>query len=298
MRSPVDPLLPSIASSLSALVPEKHAELVEMLQRLNIGIDPHFDRSVSPLHIHHDGKVHTIRIYVPLLERFWACSYGYSQLLNTLGPILPGEHDLIADPKLENARRLLSWAYFGGEGDWPDGLPRPTATPTGDAAVFEATEAFLCMVGWMLFHEVGHAELGHGDRSARDYDESEQREFEADDFASKWILDKWQEYSPDELVFIKRSLGGVLALSILTTYEVHKRTRGGLTHPDPIERLRRYLKKYCPEGTGEEPTETDYAWTAAIVIVKLHLDNARRVMPNGPFANFEDVMNAAEQALG
>lgn len=297
-QSPITYLLRDIAGAPSRVAPERIGELRHLMEnRLNLTIEFHWDNDGQPpLFIDYDTR--TIRFFLPLAERLWACCYGYTQILNHLDVATPRVANLAANAVMDNARRLLAWVYFSRSSDWPVGLPRPVEDPRQDPALFEATEAFLCMCGWLLLHEIGHAARGHGASRARTNEEFERREYEADDFASNWVLERWRDYSGDEWVFVKRALGGLFALSVVASYEVYDRRYGDFEHPDPVERLLHYLRDYCPEGTAPEPTMTDYAWTAATLILQLHLEQAGKSIPPQNYSSFEELFAAASRQMG
>jgi hypothetical protein len=71
---------------------------------------------------------------------------------------------------------------------------------------FVATEAFLCMGGWILLHECGHVVKRHHEQRLRVKADFERIEYEADDWASAWMLERWATYSTDDRVFVKRRL--------------------------------------------------------------------------------------------
>jgi Peptidase U49 len=192
---------------------------------------------------------------------------------------------------------------------WPSDLPRPQAEPGGDNLVFEATESFLCMGGWMLLHEIGHIELGHVQeldaarraRTSMTIAARRHREHQADAWASDLMLDRWREYDGgrDERVLTKRVLGAVMGLSIITSAEVYDRTAGWPTHPDPAIRLRRFLDKFAPESSEAARAMAEVAWVVPAIILQLHLGTAGRApqAPAGGYAGFRQFLEATIQAL-
>src|SRR5437899_788732 len=115
---------------------------------------------------------------------------------------------------------------------------------------------------WMLLHELGHVVNGHFARTVATGADRQSIEYEADDWASAWVLDRWRSYAGghDERAFAKRSIGAALALCILASWEVYDRTEGWPTHPDPAKRLLHFLDRFVPESGEMQAQITDAAW--------------------------------------
>ena len=303
--SPVLCLLPSLAASPFNIAPERRDELKELVTRHRLTIVFDDENADTTLKVVHGPDGNEIWFGVAFAERLWAYCFFYVKLLSKIGDVGPGgKIDFFEAPEFKTARELLVWAHRGqvqGETSaWPENLPKPAPRPTEDHDLFVATEAFLSIGGWILLHEVGHVVCGHSSRDPRRGDEHVQIEYEADDWASHWMLARWKEYGerPDPRVFVKRSLGATFALAIIASFEVYHRTYGGFKHPDPPERLLHFLDEFAPEGDGSPEDMTSDAWAAAVVIVKLHLDNAGKKLAEGEYESFRQFLVAAHVALG
>jgi hypothetical protein len=309
VSSPIACLLEPLAASPFLLAPERRDELLAIVEREDNPIEIVFDDEnvgtlLSVLYKSDIEDRHANEIWfgVALAERLWAYSYFYTVLLRRLEGHQPGDQlDLAADAELAQARDLLRWAHDGqtrgASVPWPDHLPKPEANPSSPQLVL-ATEAFLCIGGWVLLHELGHVANGHGARRPHTNDDYEAMEFEADDWASSWMLSRWSEYSENKAVLTKRSLGAAFALAIIASLEAYNRTYGGFKHPDPPERLLRFLGSFVPEGDEESPNECTAAWYCAMVLMQLHLENAGKTIEKGPFETYRKYLLAAAKALG
>lgn len=127
------------------------------------------------------------------------------------------------------------------------------------------------MLGWITLHETAHIVLKHQQNSGRPPFELIGEELAADDWSFEWVLDNNSLQIDQPIEFARRTTGIALALTVISTFEVYDRTFGE-THPDPPDRLWRFLDKYVPrEGALSVPI--DFAWWVSLSIIKLHLDN-------------------------
>ena len=134
-----------------------------------------------------------------------------------------------------------------------------------------ANEIFWGSVAFIIMHEIGHIILEH----KHDYETPQEMilnaEYEADEWAYDWIMDRWRESGEDPKTYIKRSTLLAAILSTLAgvdfggTREVAKSP-----HPNPIDRLLRFLNKHADEGNG---LPWVYPWFFSASAVVLHLTN-------------------------
>ena len=193
-----------------------------------------------------------IRFGLPFAERLWAVSYAYLDLIRLWQQHGPGATLDIP----ESSRRLLEWEFDVEKSGMAEPLPRGVPVPEPDERPgtdgYAATELFLVGAAWVLLHEVGHLASGHRrtDPPARWIP----REYEADDWASHWMLDRWRDYAPDDRVFVKRALAGTLFLGHVAAFESHGRTPS-VTHPNPAERLLHFLDRFVPRAPDPRPMQ-------------------------------------------
>lgn len=268
---------PGIAASPFNVAPERETDLRRIRDDKGLRID--FVEDEPGFHLKttvHDGR---ISFGIRTIERMWAYSYGYFALVQALQRDQASGRplDLVGDPQLRDAMTLLDWAYKRErkktDDPWPNTAPVPHPSPVKGSLSFGANETFFMMAGWMLLHEIGHIVFAHPVALGEPSCELIAQEKEADDWAFAWMLDNWKDYQGDDArIFAKRTIGIALGLSIFTSLEVYDRTYGDGTHPDPPERLYRFLNRWVPKD-GARGASYDFAWFVAIAVLKLHFDN-------------------------
>jgi hypothetical protein len=176
----------------------------------------------------------------------------------------------------------------------------PDASPIEGTPGHGATEWFLAMGGWMVLHEIGHVVNRHFEQAITTVEDHRRIEFEADAWASAWILNDYQAFSgDDERVFAKRSIGAAMALSVLASWEVYDRTEGWPTHPDPPVRLLQFLETFVPDSGQEVAPTREAAWYVAMLVLQLHLVNAGKIVERpGGYPNVAQYIKDAIKALG
>jgi hypothetical protein len=286
--SPVNWLLPYVAAAPYRAAPERADELHQLMQdrgiRLTFDPAPH---QIAEVNLR-DGA---IRFGVPFAERLWAISYAYLALIRLWQQHGPGA--LVVIP--EHCRRLLAWEFqaekSGEVEPMPSGVPAPDPDEPPGTDGYAATELFLVTAAWVLLHEVGHLACDHG--ATAPPLRWIPREYEADDWASHWMLDRWREYAADDRVFIKRALAGTVFLGHVAAFESHGRS-SAVTHPNPAERLLHFLDRFVPRTPGPRADAKELPWVAAMLIVECHLQAAGKRLPDGAeFAEPRDVLVSA-----
>ena len=165
-------------------------------------------------------------------------------------------------------------------------------------ACAETNEVFLCATAWCLLHEIGHLACRHGDIAGLLPTERKRQEKEADDWASGWALDRWQQHSTDDHAFAKRAGGAALALLHLVSHEVYDRQRGGDTHPDPPDRLDHFIRKHLPfEAEQETVRPRDVPLHFAVCTLKLYFDHKEIALPQGAWESATDCLGDMLLAL-
>lgn len=245
MRSPICVLEHDIAGVAFNIAPERETELVAL--RVKHGFEfeltdkrdsEHPSRNVIGI----DVTTGVITLPIAALEYLWACSYHYWIVTQEYAKAQhAGQKTFNAtgNNRLQDAAKLAAWSEdnmkTSGLAPWPQRLPAPSHTPTRHGDIHVANELFLCALGWIVHHEIGHAVLGH---PAIPVGFSKQQEKEADLYATQWILSglDW-----NDLRLHKRALGVAIAL-------LHIQSLDGTSpcgpHPRAYERLCYCLERY------------------------------------------------------
>jgi hypothetical protein len=293
VSSPVRRPIKDLAASPFLLARERENELRNLVDKYRITIE--FVEDDDSLLLEVDPETGLIRFGLAFAERLWAYGFAYMEVIAKVQRSPPGaDLELDKDPQTLPAIRLLAWAHAcqvaGHQSPWPSDLPRPSTDAAPGSPVYAANEMFLCMGGWMLLHEIRHVVGEHHKRGAVTSPARHDLEYEADDWASHWILD---QCPPDPRIRTKRALGAAFGLSIISSFEVHKREGAGWSHPDPLKRLSRFLDGHVPETSGSKAGPTDLVWWAAETVLILHLRSIGKVLPGREYADFRDVLTEA-----
>lgn len=290
IQSPVRSLLRPFQSCPFAIAPERESEL-ELLRdkhKLRLTLDAtrvEFVYWVSSM-------MRTVWVGLPTLERLWAYAYAYYVFFELHREVGMGvEVKLAEHPSGSKARTLLLWAmdgeFNGHLGRWPDEAPTPETS--ADQNVAPANELFLLMNGWIFLHELAHLELNHDFSQTLSPEKSITQESQADDWASHWILDRWQAYKADEAIFIKRTLEIAFALAAFSGMEYYEEAKTKITHPSSHARLLHFLDTFVGREDPRSARRSEAAWYAATAILSAHLLNSRKDFdPKISHATFRD----------
>lgn len=191
-----------------------------------------------------DSKGHEIVLPIAALAYLWAFSH-YSWVLTqeyaSAQSTGTTEFDCVGNKRLRDSFATLEWAKHNlngsGAKEWPATGPQPKqgVHSVDDASV--ATELFLCALGWIIHHEIGHVVLNHplGIEAF-----SIQQEQEADRYATDWILNGVDQQDPR---MKKRALGLAVAVLCLQSLEVESVCLSN-THPGAHERIYANTSQY------------------------------------------------------
>ena len=143
----------------------------------------------------------SIEVCLTHLELLWAFTYSWVVLYEEeiQRAMIEGRFDgriLLATDLTRRAAALLEWAsgLRHAYTPWPEGLPSPmhAASEQERTYALKVNGIFQYATTFLLYHEFGHAQLGHLDAVNQHYDSAEslvtavQLEREADDFALSW----------------------------------------------------------------------------------------------------------------
>lgn len=250
--SPVFSLLPEIWASPQVLAPEKVGSLVPLLREIKLYPQTgEFKFSTSGEYLHvSDGALNLV----------WCVSYASWFIYKAYGRA----RDVVRfddDADTVKALDLYEWAIRCVRQKtytpWPEGAPQPTRTPAPGSELLLANEVFLTAVAWMLLHEHGHLAHNHPFlTSSRSKDE----EHEADLFATDHVLGG----VTDEAMRFKRSVGIVIANTLILLLELMNGPAPPQTHPPVEERIARNLR-------GSELGTNDRIHAFATALIQFHL---------------------------
>jgi len=248
VRSPIFNLVASIQGIPCQIAPENIEKCTEYRDRFDISLELSDDKLFS---IRVNLETNTIILPIASLEYLWAftlyCWVLYQEYRE--GQIKGAEEiNCVGNRRLQNAYSVLHWArenmLTSGIGEWPKDLPAPQANPENESDIHVANELFLCALGWMLCHEIGHIVLQHPPITTG---YSEQEEKEADQFSTEWILSKLEKNCP---MLRKRALGIAVGVLCLQSLEVSGKSYLKNTHPNAHDRIFFCLSEY-QVGTEE-----------------------------------------------
>lgn len=113
---------------------------------------------------------------------------------------------------------------------WPNHLRRPDATASAESVEGRINNLFFGALSWILLHEVGHVTKDH--QHVATADQRIRQEYEADGFATDWILEKAGSG-------LQREFRALMIMTALAWLFLSERVMGqGKTHPPAIYRFR------------------------------------------------------------
>lgn len=239
MRSPICHLVNQIVGAPFSSAPEKESLCVVHRDAYRITIAL-VDERMFGIRVRHDEEsCPEVVLPIAALEYLWAFSHYCWVLTQEYAQAQrngDSELDCVGNTRLKESFDLLDWARKNLEGSgieqWPQAGPHPRQTPVchGDDE-HVASELFLCSLAWMLHHEIAHVVLNHPFVNTP---LSEIEEREADQFATKWLLDGLDRNDPG---LKKRALGIAVAVLCLQSLEVGFVTCLRNTHPAAYDRI-------------------------------------------------------------
>ena len=241
-RSPVFSLDREIASAPFAAAPEKAQKLQTISKSITLVFDDQrADFSIAAVT---RGDHQFVKASAGALNLLWCASYaywllyqGYIESQRAGGT----QYRASEHPEGAEAVHLYRWALDSVLkpilGPWPVAAPAPAKSPEPNSSIHVANEIFLVAVGWILLHEIGHHHLRHANDPIGPT--AKQEEFDADRFATDWILDDVS----DPAVLLKRSLGIAVANVLLITLDLSRASFESVSHPPSYERFQRNLRE-------------------------------------------------------
>ncbi len=273
-ESPIEVLFHAFEGAPSNLAPERSDELGEIIRQHNIQFK--LDEETHVMRFEGAdlfGGLGLVCVGLRGLERLWAHAYGIVHIYFRFQAVgFTREIHLRETQEGVLTEQLLDWALRGEhDGDptpWPVGLPKPQGNPTDDQNRV-TNELFLGAMGFAVLHEIGHIVRGHGGTNLPK-DVKYRHEFEADEWAYDWVMDRWRDYAPDNPVVFKKRCTLIACLFSLIAIN-HVRAPRNIEqsgHPHSIDRLMRFLLKHANESAG---LPASFAWAVPTTAIHLHL---------------------------
>jgi hypothetical protein len=220
-----------------------------------------------------------------VVERLWAYTVAYVNIIQVAERVERGR-TVGAEQRtqVQDSLHILTWALrnelIGKQTAWPPNLYPPREDYPPGSLAHKAVVLFQVMVGWMPLHELGHVVHRHPG-GFQPPAVSKKQELDADDWAFEWVFGarRFGRTARDRAVFVTRTTGVTFALAVIAGFEAYDRRKGGITHPDPVERLDRFLRRYVPRPSSRVSRQRSFAWFVAAVILQTHLRLARGKKP-------------------
>jgi len=282
--SKLRPLIEPFQSSPFHVAPERENEMLALRDKHDIRIYLKGDAKDWLFQEFRMGK----RIFVGLrmLERLWACCYGYNTIVSELQAVGDGGVEAMLNPEeYQLAFGLLDWASQKKLADieepWPPFLPDPSLADELEH-VKASNHVFLMMSGRLLLHEFAHTILQHHNDPDTSPGVLKQEELEADAWADDWILEKWRDYNSDDKVFMGRCLGIAFAHAptLILGIDMQKPSP---SHPSPIDRILNFIDRHLPNGNPLDRRRVDlplaFLMTIASHVVLMKTKEAPPVEP-------------------
>lgn len=298
MPSPIDHLIQHLIPSIANIAPEKFSEVQDIISKL--GVVFVFDNQATQMMFSGVKSDKTITIGLKALERLWVRAYAYTHLYEFITkhhiqfPDAALDLDLTQDPDVCDAMTLLAWAVdverrlfeAGSDGEpgdisWPADLPHPDPLAAHGNMKHAADDLFLCAIGAILHHELGHFRFDHDARvlPSRDLTLSEEEdvlwqagnqeriqwEKQADASAAEWLLSDLD--SRDDR-FLKRVLGLALGYLWSASRNIHTGRWREPNYPPAWDRFYQTIKQHVPDSPLHP------IWMFAAYIIQLHLQAA------------------------
>ncbi|UMO89908.1 hypothetical protein HP572_10485 [Pectobacterium sp. PL64] len=262
--TPIRELDSDLINSVARIAPEKIDELDSFRLQHDLCAVFTNDKKFS-FRVNTESK--EVKLPTAALEYLWCACYAFYVLYQEYGVANQNNAIQFDANGTERSRTAMSVYRWGieqlsknpGE-EWPLNLPAPVANTTNsNCDIKVANELYLCSASWIIHHEFAHIYCGHKNEPIND-EESRAQEKEADDSATKWVL----EGVSDEAVLKKRGLGIVIAALVITTQDILAGEFKETTHPRSFNRLYEILVNYF-----HDPDHLVYAFSVVICHINM-----------------------------
>ena len=215
--SPVAFMVEMAHASVERVAPERAVELAPLLTGVN------FVATDEPAFLFCLRSSTQIEIPIRGVELVWAMSFALWEEVDAHVRAAVSRAGPLPNRFRPETVALLDWALKNQDpkharATWPSGLPRPTGFEAyaGLPSVARlADDVAMCAVAWILHHEIAHLTQAHSHVAAQLL--SLEQERQADEAATKWILDQCPRRLDPRL---ERAVGVVAAIVCLTALEL------------------------------------------------------------------------------
>jgi Peptidase U49 len=281
--SPLAPVMQSVLASPGIVSPKRAAEIRDLVARLKVRLEVS-DKAVSTDFTAHKDR--RIRTSLRGLEHLWGTLHSYLHLLD-LVKTHPGQLvDLLAIPEGQIAREFLLWAFGDPNALWLTSLPQPADTYL--PLVVATNNMFVLSCGFILLHEIAHFELGHTKQSASNPQTKIRREYAADDWAVRFIIDGTDTAElPSRLYAIAATLG------VFGGIELYGEEDEKRYHPFPPDRIMHFLKEHAARVTSDQKVISGCLLAAGVPIQAHLLKKGIGTMQ--PYQTFDEFFSDAKK---
>lgn len=262
--TPIRELDSDLINSVARIAPER----IDELDSFRLQHDPCAvftnDKKFS-FRVNTESKV--IKLPTVALEYLWCACYAFYVLYQEYSAANQDNATQFDANGTDRSRTAMSIYRWGIEQlskkpseEWPSYLPAPVAnTANSNCDIKVANELYLCSASWIIHHEFAHIYCGHKNEPIND-EESRAQEKEADDSATKWVL----ESVSDEAILKKRGLGIVIAALVIMTQDILVGEFKETTHPSSFNRLYGILDNYF-----KDPDDLVYVFSVVICHINM-----------------------------
>jgi len=263
MMSPIRRLDEDLVNVVHTIAPEKSESLKEIDKlKINFLNDKGFSFRVNT-------QENEMKLPTVALEYVWCSCYTfyimYQEYTNAKKSNLDAtQFNIKGNDRRREALDLYQWGQKRLQQEVPEPLRNKNITPElkNNEDIDVANELYLASMAWILHHELAHIRLKHPN-SPINHEEEKQQEIEADNSATKWIL----EGICDEDMIQKRGLGIAIATLILTSQDILAGEFKEKTHPKSFQRLYDALKAYF-----KDEDHLVYAFSSTILYLNMALN--------------------------
>lgn len=256
--SPIRILDGDLIKSVVRIAPEKANALVDFRIKHDPCVVFTNDQEFS-FRVNTESK--EIKLPTAALEYLWCACYAFYVIYQEYSAANQGsanDFDLNGNERSRDAIYLYKWGMEQLHNtplkEWPSDKAKPEVTSNVKEDIKVANELYLCAASWIIHHEFSHIKHGHINKPLNNK-ESRKQEAEADNSATKWIL----EGISDEAILNKRGLGVAIAVLVLTAQDILAGEFKEATHPRSFQRL---YDAICPYF--QNPDHLVYAFSTVI----------------------------------
>lgn len=246
--TPIRELDTHLINSVARIAPEK----IDELEGFRLKHDPcAVFTNDNKFSFRVNTKTNEIKLPTVALEYLWCACYAFYVLYQEYSAANQADVIKFDANGTDRSRTAMSLYWWGLEQlgdnpskDWPSDLPAPTADTTNEKEDIKvANELYFCSASWIIHHEFAHIYCGHNNEPIND-EESRSEEQEADDSATTWIL----EGVSDPAALMKRGLGVVIAVLVITSQDILAGEFKETTHPRSFQRLYNILESHFQDA--------------------------------------------------